>query len=128
MQLQCIKHVRLYIIKFLFFCRLSQLAGAKLTEGNPNIADLSDKNRPTNLAEHFSELYDNEWTDALEEMTDTESKSEEEGIKILFDIVKVMISGLDVLVYNLNKYINMKILNNTGNDIFINRGFQIHVF
>lgn len=68
--------------------RLSQLAGAKLTEGNPNIADLSDKNRPTNLAEHFSELYDNEWTDALEEMTDTESKSEEEGIKILFDIVK----------------------------------------
>ncbi|XP_052675262.1 calponin homology domain-containing protein DDB_G0272472-like isoform X4 [Crassostrea angulata] len=68
--------------------RLSQLAGAKLTEGNPNIADLSDKNRPTNLAEHFSELYDNEWTDALEELTDTESKSEEEGIKILFDIVK----------------------------------------
>nr|XP_034300181.1 calponin homology domain-containing protein DDB_G0272472 [Crassostrea gigas] len=68
--------------------RLSQLAGAKLTEGNPNIADLSDKNRPTNLAEHFSELYDNEWTDALEELTDSESKSEEEGIKILFDIVK----------------------------------------
>ena len=44
------------------FCRLSELAGAKLTEGNPNIADLSDKNRPTNLAENFSELYDNEWT------------------------------------------------------------------
>lgn len=38
---------------FLFLYRLSQLAGAKLTEGNPNIADLSDKNRPTNLAEHF---------------------------------------------------------------------------
>lgn len=79
---------------FLFLYRLSQLAGAKLTEGNPNIADLSDKNRPTNLAEHVSELYDNEWTDALEELTDTESKSEEEGIKILFDIVKVMILSL----------------------------------
>lgn len=75
-------------------CRLSQLAGAKIIEENPNIADIRDKNRPTNLAEHFSELYDNEWTDALEELTDTESKSEEEGIKILFDIVKVMILSL----------------------------------
>ncbi|XP_061164927.1 myosin-11-like [Saccostrea echinata] len=68
--------------------RLSQLAGAKLTEGNPNIADLSDKNRPINLAEKFSELYDNEWTDALEELMDSEKKSEEEGIDILFHIVK----------------------------------------
>ncbi|XP_062576345.1 myosin-9-like [Saccostrea cucullata] len=68
--------------------RLSQLAGAKLTEGNPNIADLSDKNRPINLAEKFSELYDNEWTDALEEIMDNEKKSEEEGINVLFHIVK----------------------------------------
>ncbi|XP_078323583.1 uncharacterized protein LOC111126873 isoform X7 [Crassostrea virginica] len=68
--------------------RLSELAGAKLTEGNPNIADLSDKNRPTNLAENFSELYDNEWTDALEELLDQGKKSEEEGIKVLLDILK----------------------------------------
>lgn len=64
---------------------------------------MSNKNRRTNLAEHFAELYDNEWTDAVEELTDTESKTEEEGIKILFNIVKVMISGLDELVYNFNK-------------------------
>ncbi|XP_056012694.1 putative golgin subfamily A member 6-like protein 3 isoform X2 [Ostrea edulis] len=68
--------------------RLSQLAGAKLTEGNPNIADLSDKNRPINLAEKFSELYDNEWTDALEEQMENGKKSEEEGIGLLLDIVK----------------------------------------
>lgn len=56
---------------------------------------MSNKNRPKNLAEHFADLYDNEWTDTVEELTDTESKTEEEGIKILFDIVKLMISGLE---------------------------------
>ncbi|XP_045203653.1 myosin heavy chain, skeletal muscle-like isoform X2 [Mercenaria mercenaria] len=48
--------------------RLSQLAGAKLTLDNPNIADLSDTKRPTKLAEEFAELYDNEWTDAFEDV------------------------------------------------------------
>lgn len=36
---------------------------------NPNIADLSDENRPTKLGEMYSELYDNEWTDAIEGLT-----------------------------------------------------------
>lgn len=79
------------------------MAGAKIPEEASNIAESNDANhqskmnygdadnfRPSNLAEHFLELYDNEWTDALEELTDMESKTEEEGIKILFDIVKVM--------------------------------------
>ena len=38
--------------------------GTKMKSDNSNIADLSDKNRPTKLAEAFNELYDNEWTDA----------------------------------------------------------------
>ncbi|XP_060601829.1 golgin subfamily A member 6-like protein 7 [Ruditapes philippinarum] len=46
--------------------RLSKFAGNKLVENNPAITDLSDSNRPTKLAEYFSELYDNEWTDAFE--------------------------------------------------------------
>ncbi|XP_052792335.1 uncharacterized protein LOC128226486 [Mya arenaria] len=46
--------------------RLSRLAGQRLTDGNPNIADLSDHNRPTKLGEMYSELYDNEWTDAFD--------------------------------------------------------------
>ncbi|XP_053400476.1 uncharacterized protein LOC123558245 [Mercenaria mercenaria] len=46
--------------------RLSRMMGNKLSDNNPDIADLSDKNRPTKLAEKYSELYDNEWTDAFE--------------------------------------------------------------
>ncbi|OWF41297.1 uncharacterized protein LOC110462653 [Mizuhopecten yessoensis] len=50
--------------------RLSKIAGSKLVHGNPAITDLSDANRPTKLSERYSELYDNEWTDALEELID----------------------------------------------------------
>ncbi|KAH3785865.1 hypothetical protein DPMN_163960 [Dreissena polymorpha] len=46
--------------------RLSKFMGQQLTDNNSNITDLSDKNRPTKLSERFSELYDNEWTDAFE--------------------------------------------------------------
>ncbi|KAK3100475.1 hypothetical protein FSP39_020631 [Pinctada imbricata] len=49
--------------------RLSEVAGAKLTEGNTEITDLSDPNRPTKIGERFREIYDNEWTEALEELT-----------------------------------------------------------
>ena len=64
------------------------MAGSKLTEGNPAIADLSDPNRPISLGEKFSELYDNQWTDALEELTDM-GKKETEAIQELVKIVKV---------------------------------------
>ncbi|XP_052794651.1 uncharacterized protein LOC128227820 [Mya arenaria] len=46
--------------------RLSKIMGQKLSDNNPNIADLSDTNRPTKLAERYQELYDNQWTDAFE--------------------------------------------------------------
>ncbi|XP_053398966.1 chromosome-associated kinesin KIF4-like isoform X2 [Mercenaria mercenaria] len=59
--------------------RLSKLAGAKLSLDNPNIADLSDGKRPTKLSEEFSELYDNEWTDAFDDV-----KIEDERAKISF--------------------------------------------
>lgn len=36
-----------------------------MTENNPNVTDLSDINRPINLGEDFSEIYDNEYTDVL---------------------------------------------------------------
>ena len=48
------------------YSRLSKLMGQKLTDANPNIADLSDLNRPTKLAERYAELYDNQWTDAYD--------------------------------------------------------------
>lgn len=46
--------------------RLSKFASQQLTAGNPNIADLSDKHRPTKIGEFYSELYDNEWSEAFE--------------------------------------------------------------
>ncbi|XP_052077498.1 cytotardin-like [Mytilus californianus] len=46
--------------------RLSSVAGEKLTKGNPSITDLGDPNRPMKIGEKYGELYDNEWTDAME--------------------------------------------------------------
>lgn len=46
--------------------RLSSFASKQLTTNNPNIADLSDRNRPTKLGEKFEQLYDNEWSEAFE--------------------------------------------------------------
>ncbi|CAG2254446.1 unnamed protein product [Mytilus edulis] len=46
--------------------RLSSVAGEKLTKGNPSITDLGDPNRPMKISEKYGELYDNEWTDAMD--------------------------------------------------------------
>ena len=71
----------------LSFCRLSKALSAKLRDGNPNIADLNDIYRPTKLAEMFSELYDNEWTDAY---TALENEMDENDIvAYLLNIVMV---------------------------------------
>lgn len=67
--------------------RLSKLLGAKIKENNPNIADLSDQKRPTKLAEEFSELYDNQWTDAYTSLT--ESLNSMDAVGTLFNILKV---------------------------------------
>jgi hypothetical protein len=70
--------------------RLSVLAGHKLTDGNPEIADLSDPFRPTNIAEQFRQLYDDEWTCALEELG-VSFEREEEIIDFLACIIKVCV-------------------------------------
>ena len=59
-----------------FLCtnRYSKLARETLTLDNASVADLSDPYRPTKLGEMFGELYDNEWTDAFEEMADMDDK------------------------------------------------------
>jgi len=59
----------------------------KLTDNNPNITDLSDLHRPTKLAERYSELYDNLWTDAFEIL---DRGDEEKTIKSLFHILQVV--------------------------------------
>jgi len=63
--------------------RLSKLVGDRLVADNPNITDLSDKNRPTKLGEMFNELYDNEWTNAFEGLV-TAGYDDGEAIDTLF--------------------------------------------
>ncbi|XP_060585554.1 uncharacterized protein LOC132741416 [Ruditapes philippinarum] len=64
----------------------SKLASFRMRQNNPDIADLSDPNRPTKIAERFSELYDNEWTEAFEELS-KRSRKESEAIEILLTVV-----------------------------------------
>jgi hypothetical protein len=46
--------------RILFLCRLSAVAGDR------DIIELSDPNRPMKIAEKFTELYDNDWTDSMQ--------------------------------------------------------------
>lgn len=69
--------------------RLSAYAGEKLRLNNPGLADLSDENRPNKLAEKFSELYDNAWTDALESLADM-NQTEESQIQYLLQTLRVI--------------------------------------
>ncbi|CAC5390084.1 unnamed protein product [Mytilus coruscus] len=70
--------------------RLSQIAGAKLTAGNSNIADLGDKYRPTRIAEIYSETYDSEWTEAMDNAFELKKGwSEEMIIRNLLIVLQV---------------------------------------
>lgn len=76
------------------YLRLSRIAGAKLTNNNPHIADLSDDNRPTKLAEKFGQLYDDAWTDSMEELTGVETRLDDRAaISILLRIVMVKLTS-----------------------------------
>ena len=72
---------------------MSKLAGDRQVDDNPDITDLSDKNRPTKLGEVFSELYDNEWANAFEELT-AAGYDEEETIETLFLTLTVNIKQI----------------------------------
>ena len=66
------------------------MMGNQMKDGNPYIADLSDKNRPTKVADTYSELYDNEWTDAFDVLQTTAYRKEEKDIaRQLLDILMV---------------------------------------
>ena len=76
----------------------------KLGEDNPNIVDLSDVNRPDCLAEKFSQLYDDKWTNAFELIKESKGYDEDkEAIKLLLDILMVR------LKQKKNIYINRQI-------------------
>lgn len=96
----------------ILFCRLSAYAGEKLRLNNPGLADLSDENRPNKLAEKFSELYDNAWTDALESLADM-NQTEESQIQYLLQTLRVIIqnqrSSRNITLNNPPKCIKMSV-------------------
>ncbi|KAL3879962.1 hypothetical protein ACJMK2_032238 [Sinanodonta woodiana] len=68
--------------------RLSSLASDRMRNQNANIADLSDTNRPTKLTERFSELYDNEWTDAFTSLRKEQNHDDQTAIKTLLFVLE----------------------------------------
>ncbi|XP_052794436.1 uncharacterized protein LOC128227706 [Mya arenaria] len=70
--------------------RLSDIQCRLLKQGNPDIADLSDDNRPTNLGQNFKGLYEDEWTDALTFLTESRKKriSDEKAVETLYKLVQ----------------------------------------
>ena len=74
--------------------RRDQEASFSIHNQNPMITDISDTNRPTKVAEQFSALYDNEWTDAFDAIARLEGKKaniEKEIIIYLDDVLRVVI-------------------------------------
>jgi hypothetical protein len=75
------------LFSYYLILRLSKKFSDSLTDNNPQIADLSNKDRPTKLAERFQELYDNQWTDAYDIIDKSVRGSEENTISKLLNIL-----------------------------------------
>lgn len=71
--------------------RLSEIQSRLLKMNNPEITDLSDENRPTVLGEKLKRVYEDEWTDAFEFLTEKreEKLADENAINILYSLLKV---------------------------------------
>lgn len=87
--------------------RLSKIMSNKLTDGNPNIANLSDEKRPTKLAEEYSELYDNAWSDAFENISVNNNTKK---IEFLREILKVCFDWCRERSENQSEQLNKLIL------------------
>lgn len=70
--------------------RLSAVVSNKLKQGNPYIADLSDRNRPTKLGERFGSMYDDEWLEAFEALRDGKEENEEEDAKVTVQLLAII--------------------------------------
>ena len=84
----------MYYAVLTLFYRLSSLSASKL-DGDPNITDLGDPNRPLKLVDRYQQLYDNQWTDAFDELTESytdvenDSEKEKRAISNILAIFKV---------------------------------------
>lgn len=53
--------------------------------------DLNTQNRPTKIAENFRELYNDEWMEAMEVLSNDSSDAEKKSISTLLYIVQACI-------------------------------------
>ena len=74
-----------------FYWRLSAIAGARLTNNNPNITNLHDPDRPMKVAEKFNKIYDDEWTDMIERLEKKGPDTEEHKDKCVYHLYSVLI-------------------------------------
>ncbi|KAL4230297.1 hypothetical protein ACF0H5_010681 [Mactra antiquata] len=104
-----------------YLMRLSKMTAAKLMDNNPNIADLSDQNRPTKLADEYSQIYDNEWTDAyahLEKNITIEFERVDKLLQIFLNVYEVcckirnqQLNGIKVALLRPAKYYSQNMVN-----------------
>jgi len=73
---------------------LSSAAGSRLTDNNPNIANLHDPNRPMKLADKFNRIYDDEWTDMIERLEKKGPNTQEHKYKCVYHLYSVLIVRL----------------------------------
>jgi hypothetical protein len=82
-------------VVFLFVLRLIKLAVKKLQEQNAYMTYLGDPNRAMKLSEKFGQLYDDEWTNAFESLTDKKSGLPlKDAINVLLRLLQVMFNTI----------------------------------
>lgn len=78
--------------------RLSSLSASKL-DGDPNIADLGDPDRPLKLVERYQLLYDNLWTDVFDELMESYKDVEDDSEKEKRAASDILAIFKDVLLF-----------------------------
>ena len=106
------------IIYYATHCRISGMMSDQLTDNNPNIANLSDPNRPSIIADKFSELYNNEWTEAYIGLTDSgANRSEEETITLFLDILQVIFRAVSTILIKFKMSIILNLISKSNLNI-----------
>jgi hypothetical protein len=81
----------MYYVVLTLCYRLSSLSASKI-DGDPNITELGDPDRPQKLVDRYQQLYDNLWIDAFDGLSesykDVEDDSEKER-RVISDILAI---------------------------------------
>ena len=73
----------------MFNFRISELSSCLLQSGGANVTELSDPNVSMKLCEELNMVYDYEWTDCYEALTEDKDKKDEEAVDILYGMLQV---------------------------------------